>query len=119
MIPIKKLKEVFGNYYDIASGLVDKYGWIKIEKYYTYFPQNVETKKEGFNTFKRPKLLSSFIEPHFISKTCIGEICKVCKKNATNKLGEEIPFDDPNKMRHNLTAYVCREHFEMIVGGCH
>lgn len=55
----------------------------------------------------------------FVSRSCKGEICSVCGKDATNKLGEEIPFDDPDKNRHNLTAYVCREHFTMIVGGCH
>ncbi len=52
----------------------------------------------------------------FISGTCKGEVCSVCGKPATNKLGEEIPYDDPNPNRHNLTAYVCREHFEIIVG---
>jgi hypothetical protein len=54
----------------------------------------------------------------FVSKSCNGEICSVCSLPATNKLGEEIPFDDPDKNRHNLTAYVCRKHFTMIVGGC-
>jgi len=57
------------------------------------------------------------IKPAFVSESCNGEVCSVCGKDATNKLGEEIPFDDPNKNRHNLTAYVCREHFTMIVGG--
>jgi hypothetical protein len=52
----------------------------------------------------------------FVSATCKGEKCSVCGENATNKLGEEIPYDDPNPNRHNLTAYVCREHFRMIVG---
>ena len=56
-------------------------------------------------------------EDFFVSATCKGEICSVCGNPATNKLGEEIPFDEPNKNRHNLTAYVCREHFTMIVGG--
>lgn len=52
----------------------------------------------------------------FISKACNGEICSVCGESATNKLEETIFFDEPNKMRHPLTAYVCREHFQMIVG---
>jgi hypothetical protein len=56
---------------------------------------------------------------YFVSGTCIGEICSVCGKDATNKLGEEIPYDDPHPHRHNLTAYVCREHFLMIVGRNH
>jgi hypothetical protein len=53
----------------------------------------------------------------FVSTCCKGEICSVCGKLATNKLEETIFDDDPNKMRHPLTAYVCREHFRMIVGG--
>jgi hypothetical protein len=52
----------------------------------------------------------------FVSKCCKGEICSVCGKPATNKLEEAIFYDDPKKMRHPLTAYVCREHFRMIVG---
>ena len=52
----------------------------------------------------------------FVSGSCKGEICSVCGKPATNKLEETIFWDDPNKMRHPLTAYVCREHFRMIVG---
>lgn len=52
----------------------------------------------------------------FVSATCQGEKCSVCGENATNKLGEEIPYDDPKPNRHSLTAYVCREHFRMIVG---
>ena len=53
----------------------------------------------------------------FVSVSCNGEVCSVCGKPATNKLEETIFCDDPNKMRHPLTAYVCREHFRMIVGG--
>ena len=53
----------------------------------------------------------------FVSGSCQGEVCSVCGKNATNKLEETIFWDDPNKMRHPLTAYVCRKHFRMIVGG--
>jgi hypothetical protein len=58
---------------------------------------------------------------HFVSASCGGEKCRVCGKPATHKLGEEILHDDPNPSRHNLTAYVCCEHFTMIVGpaaGC-
>lgn len=53
---------------------------------------------------------------HFISSSCGGEICSVCDELATHKLGEEIFWDDPNPNRHNLTAYVCCEHFTMILG---
>lgn len=53
---------------------------------------------------------------HFVSSACKGEFCRVCKKPATHKLGEEIQFDDPQPARHNLTAYVCCLHFGIIVG---
>lgn len=53
---------------------------------------------------------------HFISSSCEGERCSMCDKPATHKVGEEIMWDDPNKMRHNLTAYVCCDHFRAILG---
>ena len=52
----------------------------------------------------------------FVSRSCKGEVCSVCGKPATNKLEETLFWDDPNRLRHPLTAYVCREHFRMIVG---
>lgn len=119
MIPSKEiLQEVFGEYFDIAQNVMDEYGWINRTDYYTYFPQNIEIKQLRFDIFKRPKELENYL-PYFVSGSCKGEICSVCGAKATNKLGEEIPRDDPDKMRHNLTGYVCREHFTMIVGGCH
>lgn len=64
----------------------------------------------------KPCTIQNVSNSRFVSGTCKGEKCSVCGENATNKLGEEIPYDDPNPNRHNLTAYVCREHFRMIVG---
>lgn len=58
---------------------------------------------------------------HFTSASCRGERCSVCADPATHKLGEEIPHDDPQPNRHNLTAYVCCRHFKMLLGpaaGC-
>ena len=40
----------------------------------------------------------------------------MCGAPATHKVGEEILWDDPHKMRHNLTAYVCCAHFTAIFG---
>ena len=52
----------------------------------------------------------------FVSPTCGGERC-FCGAAAVRKVGEEIPRDDPSyRRRHNLTAYVCAEHFAMILG---
>lgn len=58
---------------------------------------------------------------HFVSASCAQEFCRVCREPASHKLGEELAFDDPNPSRHNLTSYVCCNHFTMIVGtaaGC-
>ena len=71
-----------------------------------------ENKMDNNEILKFPNL-------YFVSCTCIGEVCSICGKDATNKLVEEIAYDDPYPNRHNLTAYVCREHFEMIVGKNH
>ena len=53
---------------------------------------------------------------HFVSTSCVGEKCRICGDPATHKIGEEIMWDDPHKMRHTLTAYVCCDCFMMIVG---
>ena len=55
--------------------------------------------------------------------SCLGRNCefrnepeKECRKPSTHKVGEEIMHDDPNHYRHNLTAYVCCDHFRAILG---
>ncbi|USN15196.1 hypothetical protein KIKIMORA_00490 [Brevundimonas phage vB_BpoS-Kikimora] len=53
----------------------------------------------------------------FISATCRGERCACCGAPAVRKVGEEIPYDDPLRNRHNLTAYVCAKHFAQLFGG--
>ena len=50
-----------------------------------------------------------------VSKCCEGEVCSLCGKPAQRKVGEEILHDDPNPYRHNLTAYVCLDHFNRIM----
>lgn len=60
--------------------------------------------------------ISDVIGSSFVSACCEGEKCSVCGKDATHKLEETIFFDDPIQTRHPLTAYVCDEHFKMIVG---
>lgn len=44
-----------------------------------------------------------------------GEKCSVCKQLATHKIGEEFAADDPRAAGHNLTNYVCDEHFNMVI----
>lgn len=51
----------------------------------------------------------------FVSASCEGETC-MCGQPAVRKIGEEIPRDDPLPHRHNLTAYVCAEHYAMLLG---
>ena len=53
---------------------------------------------------------------HWVSASCGGESCTMCGEPATHKVGEEIQWDDPNKMRHNFTAYVCCNHFWKLFG---
>lgn len=59
---------------------------------------------------------------HFVSATCQGEGCGMCyrlrreRKPATHKVGEEVAHDDPHQVRHNLTQYVCCEHYRAIMG---
>jgi len=71
--------------------------------------ENIQSSRNDGNTV--------LADSGFVSASCKGELCSVCGKAATNKLEETIFWDDPNQMRHPLTAYVCREHFRMIVGG--
>jgi hypothetical protein len=49
------------------------------------------------------------------SRACMGENCW-CGAPAAKKVGEEIPFDDPEPHRHNLTAYVCAHHYVQMMG---
>lgn len=53
---------------------------------------------------------------HFVSRSAVGEACRICGAGAAHKLGEEIPHDDPWRARHNLTAYVCCRCFRMVLG---
>ena len=50
-----------------------------------------------------------------VSKACVGEHCW-CGDPAVKKVGEEILFDDPMPRRHNLTAYICAEHYTQLMG---
>lgn len=54
----------------------------------------------------------------WVSASCGGEVCRIaaCGGPAFAKVGEEIMHDDPAPGRHNLTAYVCETHFEVIFG---
>ena len=69
---------------------------------------------------------------HIVSVTCDGEHCGhevddgYCGKPATHKISEELPFEmRPRRAlslkafmqtRHNLTMYVCCEHFGQVFG---
>ena len=71
--------------------------------------------KELYNIIHSPKTDNMGENKEFISRCCIGEKCSVCGNPATDKIGEEIMPDDPHPIRHNLTAYVCKNHFNMIL----
>jgi len=50
-----------------------------------------------------------------INRSFIGEKC-FCGKDAKHKIAEVVFDDDPNPARHELTTYICDEHFQMIMG---
>lgn len=50
-----------------------------------------------------------------VSAACQGERCW-CGQPAAKKVGEEILFDDPMPRRHNLTSYICGEHYAQLMG---
>jgi len=54
----------------------------------------------------------------YVGLSNVGEVCMIdnCGKDATHKIGEEISNDDPYPDRHNLTNYVCCEHYQKIMG---
>jgi hypothetical protein len=52
----------------------------------------------------------------WVSACCRGENCSMCGEPATAKVEETIFDDDPFQHRHNLTAYVCDQHFRQIMG---
>ena len=51
----------------------------------------------------------------FVSACCDGERC-FCGAPAEHKVCEAIFFDDPSRFRHELTSYICHEHFRQIMG---
>lgn len=51
----------------------------------------------------------------FISESCQGEVCSICGMSAARKVGEEFFHDEPNPYRHNLTAYLCMDHFTRLM----
>ncbi len=60
--------------------------------------------------------------PHFVSASARGELCGMCYREgagkrveAAHKVGEEIPDDAPFR-GHNMTQYVCCNHFTQIMG---
>lgn len=50
----------------------------------------------------------------FVSACCQGERCK-CGAPAAHKVEEVIFHDDPQPIRHPLTAYLCAGCFEAIM----
>ena len=50
----------------------------------------------------------------FVSACCHGETCK-CGIPAEHKIEEVIFHDDPNPIRHPMTAYVCDACFQNVM----
>ena len=51
----------------------------------------------------------------FVSECCEGARC-MCGQPAVRKIAEVVFHDDPLPGRHELTAYVCADHFIMVMG---
>ena len=57
---------------------------------------------------------------------CIGEICHIadCNNQAMHKVGEENIWNEKSEQAqyerfsrfHNLTTYLCEEHFNLVMG---
>jgi hypothetical protein len=52
----------------------------------------------------------------FVSASCEGEKCRICGEPAEHKVEETIFHDDPFRVRHPLTAYICHPHFVKLMG---
>lgn len=102
--------------YDCDASEEQKENMIHTHSALSFMFGNVLGAKERYEIMLKSK--GDLIQPEgaFISGSCKGEVCSVCGRPAEKKLGEEIPFDDPDPNRHNLTAYVCYEHFKIIIG---
>ena len=65
------------------------------------------------------KTIGMSVRGPFISASCVGERCFVCKEQATHKIEESIFGDEPKWWaRHPYTSYLCCKHFQMVLGGC-
>ena len=70
----------------------------------------------GFDNDQLPEVLGDMSgAAGFVNASCQGELCTMCGAPAVAKVGEEIAHDDPMPHRHNLTAYVCEQHFNQIM----
>jgi hypothetical protein len=55
---------------------------------------------------------------HPVTPNCEGERCSVCQQPAAHKIAEEIiPIQHTHTWAfHGLTAYLCCEHFVLVMG---
>lgn len=53
---------------------------------------------------------------HFVSAAMQGWNCSCCGEPATHKVGEYIPHDDPQPIRHELTTTLCCVCYSIIMG---
>lgn len=60
---------------------------------------------------------------HFVSRSCAGETCRfgsglndACGQDASHKVEESVFHDEPNTIRHPMTAYLCCRHYSLVMG---
>lgn len=56
------------------------------------------------------------LNTYHVSLYCKGHVCSVCGKEATHNLTTTKMEDDPLQTTTQLSAYVCCEHYSMIMG---
>lgn len=50
-----------------------------------------------------------------VSGCCEGEKCSICGEPTTQKVAQ-VQFDDVPSIGHGYTAYLCTEHFNLVMG---
>lgn len=61
------------------------------------------------------------MDEHYISESNTEHVCGMCGAQATHKIEEAIPSDEPGQsefesQRHEFTNWICCKHFGEVMG---
>lgn len=111
----RKVKELFvtykGQQYPIKK---DYYECVACEEQFSTPEMDEIALKQVYEAYTLDK--TGIMNPgrtQEVSQYCEGELCSVCRKSAVQKIAQVI-FDDM-PIAHELTAYLCLEHFDMVL----